>query len=282
MAEVTSKSGEAGIPAPPFFRRVHELVQDPKSTFLYFYLLDSQYPFEGEWKVAGDLSTLTKESGVPRTTFYRRLSVLEELGLARKVKDGKRVAVLVRSIPREIAQEEDIVARKSRFTKIALGQGDDKIKQAIEGGIEKNRRKREYNENKPEYLRMPGQKNTDKAPKKHRPHQMIEFINDQILRNALSRVRVKNTDATKSKMKRLIEEQGAENVREVIEWVCKPKNWRKVKEKFDLDGIPNPGLLLGFSQSIFPMALDAEVESHRSGGVKARDGEYGDDINPAF
>lgn len=306
------RGGESkDIGSPPLFDRDTWRVlvaagAEEGTVNLYYYLLDSDTPAEGEWKWAtsATMAELASEFGVSEVTLHRRLAQLIDLGAVRRQRHGRAKATfvrtpyalvhsllerpevldtLVRRFPEQYSvgaweertREEDLAMQRWTVMQKEKTRQNlfSKIAQRKSGPVaESIEAAKRMTEEKRAYNRSKpnhlrmGRKGEAGLAKEDRAPQLLAYLRRAVQQH-LSNFPPPETKENVGKMRYLRDRHGAETVRAVIDWVVQPTNWAQVRRRCGISSaVPTPGVLLGFDTTIFPMALESN-RPKRSGGA---------------
>lgn len=279
-----------------------------KEVILYLLLLSGKNRREeGRWVLIADsdLESVSDEMGVSYRTVRRRLGVLRSAGAVQRTQAGSYGSVTAVLKPEPLVEElwyvpyvresleekfpdiygaaaleeeetqtiQEIMDAKSAFSRMSKRKQEGRpLYDVLDKAMEKTAKAKKFNEEKPDHQRMNGGKRrkSNAMPKDHTSKRLLERLRSRVKHN-ISVVQPKDTMENRSKMKALRKQYGAEMVIQVVDWVTEMPNWREVKRKCNLRdaGIPTPGILLGYAESIFPMALETKTETQA--GMKEED-----------
>lgn len=263
-----------GVP-PRFDRHTWRVLTsagaDAGSVALYYYLLDSEAPPEGEWQRATEASTheLAEGLGLSRSTVMRHLRCLKDLGAIQRRYVGRRkvtyvqlplplvkallerpavVKTLQERYPTvycaetvQLEQEEDneefhawVAMRKEETRRAIHSEIAKRRYDPIMQAVEEAKAKTEA---KREYNRTkPAHQRMRKGKKastmsKEDHAPQLMTYLRRAIKTHLSNFPPHSTQANIAKIKQLRDRHGAENVRKVIDWITEPAHWARVRRE---------------------------------------------------
>jgi DNA-binding transcriptional ArsR family regulator len=110
-----------------------------------------------------------------------------------------------------------------------------------------------------------------------RANDLCEYLRFRIKSSLGSIFQPVTTQKDLSLMKRLRDSQGVDAVRQAIDYVTIPVNWNRLRQRCRLTSeVPTVGVLWGFKETIFPLAMDATTPKRSGGAVSGADAAEGD------